>query len=94
MLRAPLPKLGVILETFIVSPIDCPQKSLGKLPPSRVWVNGRVGLAMSRSIGDGEAKGSDAEGAAEDASAVWAALQDDAPLEARVGWVTVFDGVP
>ena len=27
------------------------------LPPSRVWVNGRVGLAMSRSIGDGEAKG-------------------------------------
>ena len=26
------------------------------LPPSRVWVNGRVGLAMSRSIGDGEAK--------------------------------------
>jgi len=28
------------------------------LPPSRVWVNGRVGLAMSRSIGDGEAKGS------------------------------------
>ena len=27
------------------------------LPPSRVWVNGRVGLAMSRSLGDGEAKG-------------------------------------
>jgi protein phosphatase 2C family protein 2/3 len=27
------------------------------LPPSRVWVNGRVGLAMSRSVGDGEAKG-------------------------------------
>jgi len=26
------------------------------LPPSRVWVNGRVGLAMSRSLGDGEAK--------------------------------------
>lgn len=27
------------------------------LPPSRMWVHGRVGLAMSRSIGDGEAKG-------------------------------------
>jgi protein phosphatase 2C family protein 2/3 len=27
------------------------------LPPSRVFVNGRVGLAMSRSIGDGETKG-------------------------------------
>lgn len=26
------------------------------LPPSRVWVQGRVGLAMSRSLGDGEAK--------------------------------------
>ena len=26
------------------------------LPPARVWVNGRVGLAMSRSLGDGEAK--------------------------------------
>jgi len=25
--------------------------------PSRVWANGRVGLAMSRSIGDGECKG-------------------------------------
>lgn len=24
--------------------------------PSRVWANGRIGLAMSRSIGDGECK--------------------------------------